>query len=97
MDRRAVEVRTRGRVLRVRLSRWLQDRHQTARGGLRCEVREQRPLGLEGDRSPDQDEQLAGDDAAWRDIEPRPRDPRPTWRDPRRRAAARLSMQRYRS
>jgi len=67
MDRRAVEVRTGGRVLRVRLSRWLQDRHQVARGGLRREVHQQRPLGLEGDRSPDQDEHLAGDDAYGED------------------------------
>src|SRR5258706_6651388 len=56
VDRRAVEVRARRRLLRLRLSCRLQDRDQAARGGLRREVHEQRPLRLEGDRPFDQNE-----------------------------------------
>src|SRR5437660_3101189 len=50
MDRRALEVRTGGRVLRVRFPRRLQDGNQASRGRLRREVHEQRPLRLEGER-----------------------------------------------
>src|ERR687886_1486416 len=50
LDRRAVKIRARGRLLRIRLSRRLQDRHQAARGRLRCEIHEQRTLRLEGNR-----------------------------------------------
>src|SRR6185437_3342286 len=50
MDGRALEVRAGGGVLRLWLPRRLQDGDPAARGGLRREVHEQRPLGLEGDR-----------------------------------------------
>ena len=59
MDRRAVEVGAGGRVLRLRLPRRLQDRDQAARRGVRREVHERRPLRLEGDRRPDQDEAMS--------------------------------------
>src|SRR5438128_8001109 len=51
MDRRAVQVRAGGRLLRVRVPHRLQDRHQAARGRVRRQVHEQRPLRLEGDRA----------------------------------------------
>ena len=51
---RAVEIRPGRRVLRLRLPRRLQDGDRAARGGLRREVHEGRPLGLEGDRRADQ-------------------------------------------
>jgi len=50
LDRRAVEVGARRGVLRVRLSRRLQHGGEAARRRIRCEVHEQRSLGLEGDR-----------------------------------------------
>ena len=42
----------------VRFSCRLQDRDQVARGGLRCEVHDQRTLRLEGDRRANQNERL---------------------------------------
>src|SRR4051812_5153378 len=59
MDRRTVEIGSGGRVLRVRLSRRLQNRGQAARGRVRCEVHEQRTLWLEGDRGADENKRLA--------------------------------------
>src|SRR5262249_4547297 len=50
LDRRAVQVRSGGRVLRIRLPRRLQDRDQAARSWLRREVHKQRAFGVEGDR-----------------------------------------------
>ena len=55
VDGRAVEVRTGGRLLRLRLPRRLQDRDQAARGGIRREVHEQRTLRLEGGGRTDED------------------------------------------
>jgi superoxide dismutase, Fe-Mn family len=45
-----VEIRSGRGVLRVRISRGMQDGHRPARGRIRCQVHEGRPLGVEGDR-----------------------------------------------
>ena len=54
MGRRAVEVGPGGRVLRLRLPRRMQDRHQAAGSRLRREVHDGRPLGVESDRRADE-------------------------------------------
>jgi hypothetical protein len=49
-----VEIGPRRGVLRVRVSRRMQDRHRASRRGIRRQVHEGRPLGVESDRWPDQ-------------------------------------------